>query len=50
MANCNTNVYTGTEAVTNATTFIKTIDDTKIISVVGFTAANIPTIIVVYKT
>jgi hypothetical protein len=50
MANANTNVYKGVTAVTDACTFIEATDDTKIISVVGFTAANTPTIIVVYKT
>lgn len=50
MANCNTNTYTGPTAVTDATTFIETIDEAKIVSVCAFTAANSPTIIVVYKT
>lgn len=50
MANANTNVYKGTTAVTDACTFIETIDDAKIIAVTAFTAANTPTIIVVYKT
>lgn len=50
MANCNVSVYTGSTAVTLAHTFIETLDDTKVISVVGFVTANSPTIIVVYKT
>ena len=50
MTNANTNVYKGVTAVTDACAFIEATDDTKIISVVGFTAANTPTIIVVYKT
>jgi hypothetical protein len=50
MANCNVNTYTGVNAVSDAATFIKTIDDAKIVAVCGFTAASSPTIIVVYKT
>lgn len=50
MANCNVSVYTGATAVSAAHTFIETIDDSKIISVCAFTAANSPTIMVVYKT
>jgi galactitol-specific phosphotransferase system IIB component len=50
MANCNVQTYTGKTAVTDAATFIATIDDAKIIAVCGFTAASSPTIIIVYKT
>ena len=50
MANCNVNVYTGATAVSEAHTFIETIDDAKFLAVTSFTAAHIPTIIVVYKT
>jgi hypothetical protein len=50
MANANTNVYKGKTAVTDACTFIETVDEAKIIAVTSFTAANSPTIIVVYKT
>jgi hypothetical protein len=50
MANANTNVYKGATAVADACTFIETVDEAKIISVCAFTAANSPTIIVVYKT
>jgi len=50
MANCNTHTYTGATAVTDATTFLATLDDAKLLAVTSFTAAHIPTIIVVYKT
>ena len=50
MTNANTNVYKGSTAVADACTFIEATDDTKIIAVTSFTAANSPTIIVVYKT
>jgi hypothetical protein len=50
MTNANTNVYKGVTAVTDACAFIEATDDTKIIAVTSFTAANSPTIIVVYKT
>lgn len=50
MANCNVSVFEGVTAVSLAHTFIETIDDTKLLSVSAFTAANVPTIIVVYKT
>jgi hypothetical protein len=50
MANANTNVYKGATAVADACTFLETLDDAKIIAVTSFTAANSPTIMVVYKT
>jgi hypothetical protein len=50
MSNCNTHTYTGTTAVTDATTFLATLDDTKLLAVTSFVTANTPTIIIVYKT
>ena len=50
MVNCNVRTFTGQTAPADAETFIETIDDTKFLGIAAFTAANVPTIQVVYKT
>lgn len=50
MANCNARTFEGTTAAADSESFIETIDDTKLLAVTSWTAANVPAIMVVYKT
>ena len=50
MANCNARTFEGPTAAADAETFIETIDDAKLLAVTSWTAANVPAIMVVYKT
>ncbi|MCK9579357.1 MAG: hypothetical protein M0Q92_02765 [Methanoregula sp.] len=50
MANCNVRTFEGATAAADAETFIETLEETKLLALTSWTAANVPAIMVVYKT
>jgi hypothetical protein len=50
MATCNARTFEGTTAAADAETFIETLEDTKFLGMTSWTTANVPAIMVVYKT
>ena len=50
MVTCNARTFEGTTAAADAETFIETLEDTKFLGITSWVTANVPAIMVIYKT
>jgi len=50
MVNCNAQTFEGRTAPADAESFIETLADTKFLGITSWVTANVPGIMVVYKT